>query len=112
MPSLRYGIDFLFGQTNEQRLRKLLPRVDEVNAWADRAGALSDAHLRAKTDEFRARLAAGETPDDLLPEAFASVREAAARTIGLRPFDVQVMGAIVLHQRRIAEMKTGEGKTL
>ncbi|MGD9841036.1 MAG: preprotein translocase subunit SecA, partial [Candidatus Bipolaricaulis sp.] len=112
MPSLWHGIDFLFGQTNEQRLRKLLPRVDEVSAWADRARALSDAHLRAKTDEFRARLAAGETPDDILPEAFASVREAAARTIGLRPFDVQVMGAIVLHQRRIAEMKTGEGKTL
>ena len=112
MPSVRRAIEVLFGQTNEQRLKKLLPRVAEVNAWADRVGALSDAELRAKTDEFRARLAAGETTDDLLPEAFAVVREAASRTIGLRPFDVQVMGAIVLHQRRIAEMKTGEGKTL
>ena len=112
MPSLRRGIEFLFGQTNEQRLRKLLPIVGEVNAWGERMGSLSDGELRAKTDEFRSRLASGETVDDLLPEAFALVREAAHRTIGLRPFDVQVMGAIVLHGRRIAEMKTGEGKTL
>ncbi|MBC7084665.1 MAG: preprotein translocase subunit SecA, partial [Firmicutes bacterium] len=112
MPSIRRGIEFLFGQTNEQRLRKLLPVVEEVNGWAERVAKLSDAELRAKTDEFRARLSSGETVDDLLPEAFACVREAATRTIGLRPFDVQVMGAIVLHQRRIAEMKTGEGKTL
>lgn len=112
MPSIRHGIEFLFGQTNKQRLKRLLPLVAEVNAWADRVAALSDRELQAKTGEFRSRLAAGETADDLLPEAFACVREAAARTIGLRPFDVQVMGAIVLHQRRIAEMKTGEGKTL
>ncbi len=112
MPSIRRGIEFLFGQTNEQRLRKLLPIVEEVNGWAERVARLSDGELRAKTDEFRSRLASGETLDDLLPEAFACVREAAARTIGLRPFDVQVMGAIVLHGRRIAEMKTGEGKTL
>ncbi len=112
MPSLRRGIEFLFGQTNEQRLRRLLPIVAEVNGWGERVARLSDGELRAKTDEFRSRLSSGETLDDLLPEAFACVREAATRTIGLRPFDVQVMGAIVLHGRRIAEMKTGEGKTL
>ncbi len=112
MPFLRRGIEFLFGQTNEQRLRRLLPVVAEVNAWGERVAALSDGELRAKTDEFRGRLQAGESLDDLLPEAFACVREAAARTIGLRPYDVQVMGGIVLHRRMIAEMKTGEGKTL
>jgi len=105
-------VDFVFGQTNEQKLKKLLPILDEVNSFKDRARALSDAELRAKTEEFRARLAEGETLDDLLPEAFAVVREAAKRTIGLYPYDVQVLGGIVLHQRRIAEMKTGEGKTL
>jgi len=112
MPSFRRGIEFLFGQTNEQRVRRLLPVVEETNAWAERARALSDADFPRRTAEFRARLADGESPDDLLPEAFACVREAAHRTIGLRPFDVQVMGAVALHQRRIAEMKTGEGKTL
>jgi preprotein translocase subunit SecA len=112
MASIRRGIEFLFGQTNEQRLRRLLPVVEETNAWAERASALPDADFPAKTAEFRSRLADGESLDDLLPEAFAHVREAAHRAIGLRPFDVQVMGAVVLHQRRIAEMKTGEGKTL
>ncbi|HAZ30869.1 TPA: preprotein translocase subunit SecA [Candidatus Acetothermia bacterium] len=112
MVSIRRGIDFLFGQTNEQRLRRLLPVVKATNAWAERVHGLSDEDLRAKTVEFRGRLAAGEAVDDLLPEAFACVREAAWRTISLRPFDVQVMGATVLHQRGIAEMKTGEGKTL
>ncbi|MFH1609627.1 MAG: preprotein translocase subunit SecA, partial [Candidatus Bipolaricaulota bacterium] len=112
MVSVHRGIEFLFGQTNEQWLRRLLPLVEETNAWVERVRALSDEDLRNKTAEFRGRLAAGETLDDLLPEAFAAVREAAARTIGLRPFDVQIMGAVVLHQRRIAEMKTGEGKTL
>ena len=112
MVSFRQAVDFVFGQTNEQKLRKLLPIVDEVCALADRVRALSDAELAAKTDEFKARLAEGETLDDLLPEAFAVVREAAKRTIGLYPYDVQVLGGIVLHQRRIAEMKTGEGKTL
>jgi preprotein translocase subunit SecA len=112
MVSFRRTVDLLFGQTNEQKLRKLLPILGEVNAHSDRIRALSDAELRAKTDEFRARLAEGEAPDDLLPEAFAVVREAARRAIGLHPFDVQVLGGIVLHQRRIAEMRTGEGKTL
>ena len=73
---------------------------------------LSDSELRNKTEEFKARLSGGETLDDILPEAFAVVREAAKRTVKMRPFDVQVMGGIVLHQGRIAEMKTGEGKTL
>ncbi len=112
MVSVHRWLEFLFGQTNEQRLRRLLPLVEETNAWAEGMRALPDNDLRNKTAEFRGRLAAGETLDDFLPEAFAAVREAAARTIGLRPFDVQIMGAIVLHQRRIAEMKTGEGKTL
>lgn len=112
MVSFRRTVDLLFGQTNEQKLRKLLPILGEVNAHSDRVRALSDAELRAKTTEFRARLAEGETLDDLLPEAFAVVREAARRAIGLHPFDVQVLGGVVLHQRRIAEMRTGEGKTL
>ncbi|HAF69829.1 TPA: preprotein translocase subunit SecA [Candidatus Acetothermia bacterium] len=112
MVSFRQAVDFVFGQTNEQKLKRLLPILEEVNSLADRVRALSDAELRAKTDEFKARLSQGETLDDLLPEAFAVVREAAKRTIGLYPYDVQVLGGIVLHQRRIAEMKTGEGKTL
>ncbi len=112
MASLRYMVDRLFGQTNEQRLRRLFPLLERVNELAEGTGALSDAQLRAKTDEFRVRLEQGEKEDDLLPETFAVVREVAHRTIGLRPYDVQVLGGIVLHQRRIAEMKTGEGKTL
>ncbi len=109
---LKGAIEFLFGQTNRQKLKKLMPILDQVNAWKDRMAALSDQEMQAKTGEFRARLARGETLDQILPEAFAAVREAARRSIGLYPFDVQVLGAIVLHQRRIAEMKTGEGKTL
>ncbi len=112
MVSLKKAVDFIFGQTDEQKLRRLRPIVEEVNSWAEAMRALSDQELRAKTEEFRSRLAEGETLDDLLPEAFAAVREAARRTIGLYPYDVQVLGGIVLHQRRIAEMKTGEGKTL
>jgi preprotein translocase subunit SecA len=97
---------------NERELVRLRRRADEVTALEPEIHALTDDQLRAKTDEFRRRLAAGETLDDLLPEAYAVAREAALRTIGQRPFDVQVMGAIVLHQGKIAEMKTGEGKTL
>jgi preprotein translocase subunit SecA len=95
-----------------KRLRMLEETVARVSALEPAVSALSDAALREKTTEFKERLARGETLDDLLPEAFAVVREAARRTIGMRPFDVQVMGAIVLHQGAIAEMKTGEGKTL
>jgi len=102
----------IFRESNERKLRKLLPILAEVNRFSEKVKRLSDAELRAKTEEFKQRLARGETTDQILPEAFAVVREAAKRTIGLYPFDVQVLGGIVLHQRRIAEMKTGEGKTL
>jgi preprotein translocase subunit SecA len=102
----------VFGSKNSRELKRLSKIVVRVNAFADQMRALSDEGLRAKTDEFRQRLAAGATLDDLLPEAFATVREAAHRVIGLRPFDVQVMGGITLHEGRIAEMRTGEGKTL
>ncbi len=98
--------------SNERKLRRLFPILAAVNHWSQKMKGLSDEELRAKTSEFKRRLASRETPDQILPEAFAVVREAARRTIGLYPFDVQVLGGIVLHQRRIAEMKTGEGKTL
>jgi preprotein translocase subunit SecA len=95
-----------------KKLKQLEDAVAQVAAWEDRILPLSDDALRAKTGEFQDRFANGETLDDLLPEAFAVVREAAKRTTGMRPFDVQVMGAVVLHRGSIAEMKTGEGKTL
>ena len=99
--------------SNEKELKRLEPIVAQINSLEPDFQKLSDAELRAKTDEFKARLKNGETLDDLLPEAFAAVREAARRsTIGERHFDVQLMGGIVLHQGKIAEMKTGEGKTL
>ncbi|HIC95241.1 TPA: preprotein translocase subunit SecA, partial [Candidatus Bipolaricaulota bacterium] len=109
---LKRAVDWLFGETNEQKLRRLQPYLEAVNALGPEVKRLSDDELAAKTGEFRARLEEGEMIDDLLPEAFAVVREVAERRVGLRPFDVQVLGAVVLHQRRIAEMKTGEGKTL
>ncbi len=101
----------IFG-SNERVVEKLQPIVDQVNTFSEAIGKLSDEELRAKTDEFRKRLAAGETEDDILPEAFAVVREGASRVIGERHYDVQLLGGIVLHQGKIAEMKTGEGKTL
>lgn len=97
---------------NEREIGKLGEVVEKINAFEPAMEALSDEQLRAKTEEFKGRLAEGETLDDILPEAFAVVREASERTIGLRHFDVQMIGGIVLHQGRIAEMKTGEGKTL
>jgi preprotein translocase subunit SecA len=101
------------GQIGEGRkIRRLEQVVGVVNSHESEVQALSDAELRGRTEVFRRRLADGETLDDILPEAFACVREAAQRTIGQRHFDVQVMGAIVLHEGKIAEMKTGEGKTL
>jgi preprotein translocase subunit SecA len=112
MEFLKRAVDWIFGETNEQRLKKLQPIVDEINRLEPEIQQLSDDQLRAKTDEFRDRLAHGETLDDILPEAFAVVRETARRTIGLRPYDVQLIGGIVIHQAKIAEMKTGEGKTL
>jgi preprotein translocase subunit SecA len=98
--------------SNEKELKRLEPIVDQINSLEPDFQKLSDAELRAKTDEFKARLKNGETLDDILPEAFAAVREASRRTIGERHFDVQLMGGMVLHQGKIAEMKTGEGKTL
>ena len=102
----------LFGTYSERELKSIYPIVDRIEAMADEYRALTDEELRAKTPEFKARLANGETLDDLLPEAFATVREAAGRVLGLYPYRVQLIGGIVLHQGRIAEMKTGEGKTL
>ena len=105
-------LDKLLGSTSEAQVKKLMPMVKRINDLEGSMEALTDKELRAKTDEFRARLNNGETEDDLLPEAFAVVREAAKRTIGQRHYDVQLLGGIVLHQGRIAEMKTGEGKTI
>ncbi len=102
----------LFGSKNERDLRKLDPLVQAVNELEPDIKTLSDEAVRAKTEEFKDRFSKGETLDELLPEAFALVREASIRTLGMRPFDVQLIGGIVLHQGKIAEMKTGEGKTL
>ena len=102
----------LFGDHSSRELKSIYPIVDKIEALADEYKAKSDDELRAKTDEFRARLANGETLDSILPEAFATAREAADRVLGLRPYRVQLVGGIVLHQGRISEMKTGEGKTL
>ena len=109
---VKHVVDRIFGETNEQKLRRLEPYLEQVNAWADEMKKLSDSELAAKTREFKRRLQEGEELDDLLPEAFAVVREVAERKVGLRPYDVQVLGGVVLHQCKIAEMKTGEGKTL
>jgi preprotein translocase subunit SecA len=106
------GFQAVFGSHNERRLKELYPVVGRINALAPGFEALTDAALGAKTEEFRGRLAKGETVDGILPEAFAAVREAARRTLGLRPFDVQMLGGVVLHEGSIAEMATGEGKTL
>ncbi len=105
-------ISKIFGTHSERELKKIKPTVDQIEALAEEYAALTDSQLRAKTEEFKERLANGETTDDILPEAFATVREAARRVLGMYPFRVQLIGGIVLHQGRIAEMKTGEGKTL
>ncbi len=102
----------VFGSSNERALKSYQRRVPAINALEPEYAALSDEALRGKTVEFRERLAKGETLDDLLPEAFAAVREASKRTLGLRHFDVQLIGGMVLHEGKISEMKTGEGKTL
>ena len=102
----------VIGTQNERELKRIRPLISEINAKEAEIKALSDEALRQKTPELRQRLAAGETLDDLLPEAFAVVREAGRRTLNMRHFDVQLIGGIVLHRGRIAEMKTGEGKTL
>ena len=102
----------VFGTYSQRELKSIYPIVDKITALEDEYKALTDAQLQAKTPEFKARLQSGETLDDILPEAFAAVREAADRVLGMRPYPVQLVGGIVLHQGRIAEMKTGEGKTL
>ena len=102
----------LFGTHSDRELKKLKPLVDKVMALESTYAALSDAQLRAKTDEFKERYAKGESLDSMLPEAFATAREACWRVLGMKPYRVQVIGGIVLHQGRIAEMRTGEGKTL
>ncbi|MCI6411248.1 MAG: preprotein translocase subunit SecA, partial [Schaalia hyovaginalis] len=105
-------IDKILRAGEGRTLKKLDQLASQVDALQEDFEALSDAELQAKTEEFKARLAEGETLDDLLVEAFATVREAAWRILHMRPFHVQVMGGIALHQGNIAEMKTGEGKTL
>ena len=105
-------INKLFGTRSQREIKKFMPQVDAVMALEDEYRQLSDEALKAKTADFKARLQNGETLDDILVEAFATCREAADRVLGMRPYRVQVIGGIVLHQGRIAEMKTGEGKTL
>jgi preprotein translocase subunit SecA len=102
----------LFGSANDRRIKSYLPRVAAINALEQELEGLSDEALRARTEEFRKQLAAGKTLDDILVPAFATVREASKRTLGQRHFDVQLIGGMVLHEGRISEMKTGEGKTL
>jgi len=102
----------IFGSKNQREIKKLSKIVDRINAREAEMQALSDDELKAKTVEFRERYEAGETLDQLLPEAFAVVREAGVRVMKMRHFDVQMIGGMVLHNGKIAEMRTGEGKTL
>ncbi|MEJ2682824.1 MAG: preprotein translocase subunit SecA, partial [Candidatus Sulfobium sp.] len=102
----------IMGTKNEREIHRLLPVVERINALEPSVKGLSDARLRDKTEEFRKRLGDGRTLDDILPEAFAVVREASKRVLKMRHFDVQLLGGVVLHEGTIAEMKTGEGKTL
>ncbi|MDR0953739.1 MAG: preprotein translocase subunit SecA, partial [Elusimicrobiota bacterium] len=109
---ITYIIDKVLGTKSERALKVLMPLVAKINNFEKDIAPLSNEALKNKTVEFKERLAKGQTLDDLLPEAFAVVREAAKRVIGLRHYDVQMLGGIVLHQGKIAEMRTGEGKTL
>src|SRR5215469_7230640 len=102
----------LFGSANERRIRSYQPRVREINALEQELEALTDEALRARTEDFKKRVADGTSLDDILVPAFATVREAAKRTLGQRHFDVQLVGGMILHEGKISEMKTGEGKTL
>ena len=102
----------IFGDYSEKEIKKIKHYVDEINALEPKIEKLSDTELKEKTEEFKERIQKGETLDDILVEAYAVAREGSKRVFGKRPFDVQLMGAIILHQGRIAEMKTGEGKTL
>ncbi|MDD2524484.1 MAG: preprotein translocase subunit SecA, partial [Endomicrobiaceae bacterium] len=105
-------IGAIFGSQNERDIKKIKPIVDQINSFESAIEKLSDDELKLKTQEFKKRLSEGAVLDSLLPEAFACVREASKRTLGLRHFDVQMIGGYILHQGKIAEMKTGEGKTL
>ena len=105
-------IEKIFGTHSENELKRIYPIVDHIEALGSEMQVLSDEELRGKTQEFKKRLSEGETLDDILPEAYAVVREAATRVLGMRHYRVQLIGGIILHQGRIAEMKTGEGKTL
>ena len=105
-------ISKIFGTHSERELKLIYPIVDRIEALEPDMEKLTDGQLRAKTDEFKSRLAAGETLDDLMVEAYAVVREAAKRVLGQRHFRVQLVGGVILHQGRISEMRTGEGKTL
>ena len=102
----------IFGSANDRQVKKYLPRVAAINALEPEFEKLTDEQLKAKTQEFRDQLAAGKSLDDILEPAFATVREASKRVLGMRHFDVQLIGGMVLNNRSIAEMKTGEGKTL
>ncbi|MCP3896186.1 MAG: preprotein translocase subunit SecA, partial [Bacteroides sp.] len=102
----------VFGSKNERELKKIKPIVEKINAFEPQIQSMSDEALKAQTPLFKERLNNGESLDDILPETFATVREASIRTLQMRHFDVQLIGGIVLHQGKIAEMKTGEGKTL
>ena len=102
----------LFGTHSEHELKRIYPIADKIESYRESYGRLSDEELKGKTKEFKDRLAKGETLDDILPEAFATVREAGRRVLGMEHYHVQLIGGIILHQGRIAEMKTGEGKTL
>ena len=102
----------LFGSSNDRYVKSIGKVVNQINALEPQIQALSDDELRAQTDKFRRQLDDGQTLDDILPEAFATVREASSRVLGMRHFDVQMVGGIVLHRGEISEMKTGEGKTL
>jgi preprotein translocase subunit SecA len=108
----RAAVRKLFGSANDRRIRSYLPRVTAINALEKELEQLSDDELRARTAEFRKQVTEGTSLDDLLVPAFATVREAGKRTLGQRHFDVQLIGGMVLHQGKIAEMRTGEGKTL
>ena len=102
-------INAIFGSHSDKELKRIKPIVDKIEALDSKYSAMTDEELKAKTPEFKERLDNGETLDDILPEAFATVREACWRVLGMKPFRVQLIGGIVLHQGRIAEMKTGDG---
>ena len=105
-------LDKVFGSHSDKEIKRISKTVDKIEALDEEMQKLSDEELKHKTKEFKERLEMGENLDDLLPEAFAVVREASSRTIGMKHYRVQLIGGIILHQGRIAEMRTGEGKTL